>query len=483
MELMALLLLSLPSAVLALAASPQAFRAHDLGGPQAVAGDAWRLVDAGLAAGAALATGAPDYQGVIYAAAGPSFLPNLPGDEAGFAYDVTASGEAVGESDDVVQVGHQIRIYPHAVLWRGGQPIPLTQLITGGDPMEPQAAYAVNEQGWILGSGRLPGGSLPRTFLLRGGIVTDLGTLVPGGGTAAGALSERGQVVGTADAAGGFDHAYLWENGVLTDLHDFQVLQGRVSSAWDVNEAGQIAGGGDYVADLLDYQIATLWDHGVVVNLGKLAGEESWARGINDHGVIAGGALNGSLENVAVMWKDGALIELNPLVSPPGWHLLIANDIDNAGRILATGSFQGGALRPVVLVPDCDGGYTVYGQACAGSGGFLPYLVGMECPLPAASIRISLVQGLGGAAGLLLAGTGTGVIVLAPGCDLQILPLLPRRLPITLAGAGAGAGYLQLRPLVPPAAAGRSLYLQAVFKDPGGPSGLTVSNPLQVRVP
>src|SRR4051794_6179542 len=50
--------------------------------------------------------------------------------------------------------------------------------------------------------------------------VLDLGTL-PGGATSnASALNLAGQVVGTSTPPGpsGFNHAFLWQNGVMTDL-------------------------------------------------------------------------------------------------------------------------------------------------------------------------------------------------------------------------------------------------------------------------
>lgn len=469
------------SAFLCLAAIPQAYRVADLDrDASALGGVAWRVHDSGQVAGSALAIGAPDWQGVIYSAAGTQFLPNLPGDEVGSAYDVNAAGTAVGESDDVVPIGHQLRIYPHAVVWIQGQVTPLTSLISGGDPIEPLNAYAINDRGQILGYGRYAAGSFLRTFLLENGIVTDLDDLHPGpdGGSSPGAMNERGQVVGTSDGPLFFRHAFLWENGVMEDLHDPAILLGRVSSAWDINDRGQIVGGGDYGADFLDYEVATLWDNGAILNLGLLAGNESWARGINDHGLIVGGALNGSFENVAVMWQDGALVDLNTRIpAGSGWHLLIANDVDNSGRIIGEGSYLG-ALRPFVLIPECDGAFQVYGAGCAGGGGYTPYLTGSGCPEPGGIVSLALTLGAAGQSGLLLAGIGTGVHSIAPGCDLQILPLLDRRAPLGLDSAGSALLRLRL-----PAGLAPGIYnLQAALRDPGASSGATVSNPLRVDV-
>src|SRR4051794_30777895 len=59
----------------------------------------------------------------------------------------------------------------------------------------------------------------------------DLGTL---GGTSssAGAMNSSGQVVGQSSTAAGYNHAFLWQNGTMTDL---ETLGGLRSGAADIN--------------------------------------------------------------------------------------------------------------------------------------------------------------------------------------------------------------------------------------------------------
>lgn len=464
----------LPSCFWLLAA--QGYRVADLDpNLRATSGVVWRVSDAGLAVGSAHPLGASDWQGAVYRASGPQFLPPLPGDEVSNAFGVNAAGTAVGESDDVVQIGHQYRITPHAVQWQNGTPVPLASLVTGGDPIEPLAAVAINDAGQVLGWGRDAAGSAQRAFLFDGGLLTDLGALPGGSGAAPNALNRFGAAVGAADVAGGFRHAFLWQNGVMTDLHDPQALPGRVSSAWDINERGQVCGGGDYGADFLDYEVATLWDQGTVVRLGLLAGNESWARGLNDHGVVVGGAVDAAFQNVAVIWERGALSLLNARIPPgSGWHLLIANDVDNFGRIVGEGAHFG-VLRPFLLVPDGGGGFQVYGAGCPGGNGETPYLTGSGAATPGGAVSCALTRGTAGSPGMLLAGRGTGRKTLAAGCELQILPLLPPRLPFTLDAAGSAVLEFTL-----PAPLAAGVYnLQAVLRAGGAP---VTSNPLHMEV-
>jgi probable HAF family extracellular repeat protein len=54
------------------------------------------------------------------------------------------------------------------------------------------------------------------------------------------ALNDRGQVIGNSRAGSGRFHAFVWENGKMTDLGTLP--GGKESQALAINERGQIIG-------------------------------------------------------------------------------------------------------------------------------------------------------------------------------------------------------------------------------------------------
>src|SRR6266849_5364546 len=71
-------------------------------------------------------------------------------------------------------------------------------------------------------------------------VITDLGTLGRRyRDSGASAINERGQVVGASGTASGKQHAFLWQNGKMTDLG---TLGGRGSHPRAINGRGQVVG-------------------------------------------------------------------------------------------------------------------------------------------------------------------------------------------------------------------------------------------------
>src|SRR5947208_11075375 len=90
----------------------------------------------------------------------------------------------------------------------------------------------------------LLGPATPRASAAVTYTITDLGTL--GGATSrAEAINNAGQVVGSALTSGGagasVDHAFLWQDGRLTDLRTLDGDPGT-SGARGINTAGQVVG-------------------------------------------------------------------------------------------------------------------------------------------------------------------------------------------------------------------------------------------------
>jgi probable HAF family extracellular repeat protein len=117
----------------------------------------------------------------------------------------------------------------HVLLWRDGQ------TIDAGTPGGLSVGVgAINEHDDIVGWAHLPEGGV-RGFLWRGGEMVDLGSL-GGNSTYALDVNDRGQIVGhTTTADGESSHAFVWEDGHMTDL-------GEGTAAYRINDRGQILG-------------------------------------------------------------------------------------------------------------------------------------------------------------------------------------------------------------------------------------------------
>ena len=289
---------------------------------------AFRMSESGTAVGLGNPTAAPDTRGVTWTNRISTLLPPLPGHEISEAYDVSETGIAGGTSFDVTQVGQLTIAVPHAVIWQNGIPVELSTLVTGGANLELHGARRLNERGQILGEGRDAAIRALRAFVLQSGVVTDLGALSPTDSTEPFDMNELGHVVGSSDATLGIEHAFVWSNGVMTDLHDPTVIFGRCSTARAINERGMIVGSADFVANGLQFETATVWDHGTITNLGTLAGNQSYARDINDHGTIVGTTTFAGNGVHAFIYRRGAMVDLNGLIPPAsGWVLANAHDI------------------------------------------------------------------------------------------------------------------------------------------------------------
>jgi len=202
-----------------------------LGGSYSTAVD---INAAGDVAGDAYTAGDAGYHPFLYQQGVMIDLGTLGGAMA-FSADLNDAGEVVGESDtDTSET--------HAFLHTGGSMMDLGTL--GGTY---SSASAVNDLGEVIGFSSLEDESIYHAFLHTGGVMLDLGTL-GGPYSFANALNNRGQVVGDADDVDEAMRAFLWENGVMTDLNDL-LPDGSLWDLWSalhINDAGQVMGLGLY---------------------------------------------------------------------------------------------------------------------------------------------------------------------------------------------------------------------------------------------
>jgi probable HAF family extracellular repeat protein len=182
----------------------------------------------------------------------------------------------------------------------------------------------------------------------------DLGSLGGVDGFTVG-LNNRGQVVGGSSVAsnpgacylGGTTefnnnpdcHPFLWDDGKLIDLK-ISTTGGSPANVVAINEAGEIVGGGAFPNAPFD---AYLWRNGVATDLGNLGDCLSEGSSINSHGQIVGKThLCDFTFSHAFLWEDGSIVDLDTLIPPESsLRLVWAIAINERGEIAGIGAPPG----------------------------------------------------------------------------------------------------------------------------------------------
>jgi probable HAF family extracellular repeat protein len=118
------------------------------------------------------------------------------------------------------------------------------------------------------------------------GLVTiDLGT-VGGDSSNAYNVNEAGQIAGTSTTSSGEIHAFLWQNGVMTDLGTLGGSTSRPTTilpSSPLSEAGHVIGLSTIAGDDTEAH-SFIWHDGVMRDLGTLGGwgnQHTEARAVN----------------------------------------------------------------------------------------------------------------------------------------------------------------------------------------------------------
>jgi len=201
-------------------------------------------------------------------------------------------------------------------------------------------AYAVNDAGQVTGQAQNASGTM-FAFLYSNGIVTNLGNL---GGTETpetNAINASGEIVGYAYLPDGNFRGFFWINGKMTALG---TLGGDWSQAYGINNAGQITGIAYTHGNLAAH--AFLYSNGAMKDIGTLGSTYSTGTSINAAGVIVGYAeVPSSSEYIvyhAFVYSGSKMQDLNKLIpSNSGWVLSQANGINDSGQIVGYGTING----------------------------------------------------------------------------------------------------------------------------------------------
>jgi len=146
-------------------------------------------------------------------------LPTFPGDPDGVAFGINDNGQVVGSSGSCTtfSLNTFTNLLPlHALLWQKGT---VTDLGNLGGTMNNNIAFAVNNQGQVVGLSDLQGDTTFHAFLWQNGVMTDLGTLPGDVASVALGINDRGKVVGVSLDASFNLRPFLRQNGVMTDLN------------------------------------------------------------------------------------------------------------------------------------------------------------------------------------------------------------------------------------------------------------------------
>ena len=202
------------------------------------------------------------------------------------------------------------------------------------------------------------------------GRMTALSPLAPDPDSAATAINDKGQIVGISglcsNAVGGTsaEHAVLWENenAPPTNLGNFDGGQ-----AWNtptaINDRGQVVGFGNQAGSpaAAFNPVAFVWDkqHGIqpIAPIGD--DTNSWAWGINKHGVVVGQSFGGADDPTgrAFLYEDGQITDLNTLIQPnSSLQLELANDINDEGEIVGFALDTGTKATVAFLAVPLSGG-------------------------------------------------------------------------------------------------------------------------------
>lgn len=278
-------------------------------------------------------------------------------------------------------------------------------------PMERGEAYDISDNDQIVGGAwyQIPGDALPwredplqviHAYILRPAVQTDFGTPYPGDATTdlgglgadiwlsscATAISNANHVVGWADVRieesppyrENVYHAFLVRpngSGWFTDADDDMVNDlmidlgtlnsgDELSAATDVNDNGWVVGYSygpephvGYTAFLIVPE-GGVWanldanvTNSLMQSLGTLGGVNSWARGINNDGIIVGESDTADLNTHAFVYRDGMIMDLGTL----GGNDSCANAINNDGIIVGWAETTDRKQHACMWVPEGDG--------------------------------------------------------------------------------------------------------------------------------
>jgi probable HAF family extracellular repeat protein len=279
---------------------------------------------------------------------------------SGAPADTISYGMGIGGADGETLVGYSqmtSRGNSHAITGSGGVVTDLHGTIAGGGSpfagADTSRGLAINADNTVVGQAKNGSGNF-QAFTLSGSTVTAVPMIGGYSNSLATAINGHGLTVG-------FDYNGTWNysigsaisNGVShakafsfdgTTMTSLNTLGGLDSIATAVNSAGVIVGQSTLLStDVLDTKgHAFVYNGGTMSALAEAAGTTmSLANDINDNGEIVGTFRTAGFLNHAFLYRNGAMVDLNTLISGSGWVLTEATSINDDGYITGYGTHNG----------------------------------------------------------------------------------------------------------------------------------------------
>jgi probable HAF family extracellular repeat protein len=175
-------------------------------------------------------------------------LHTFPGDRDGVAAWINDNGQVVGSSGTCGPFNPNTGLYlveNHALLWEKDGSVHDLGNLGGTGGIAGNHACAINNHSQVVGHSELPNETTFHGFLwTRKTGMRDLRTLPGDSMSLALGINDRGEVVGASLDANFSPRAFLWENGVMTDLNTITPASSGLYLllAESINSSGEIVG-------------------------------------------------------------------------------------------------------------------------------------------------------------------------------------------------------------------------------------------------
>ena len=227
---------------------------------------------------------------------------------------------------------------------------------------------AVNNSGQVSGYSFTGNGTKLHPFLWDGGVLHDLGTLLPPGVNTQAlgwGINDAGTVVGGSGTSLNVDHAF--RSNATGCIDDLSLGQPYHSTGLAINNSGQITG---YSQSTGQARVFRSNSGGVLVELGTLGtGNLSVGRGINNLGQVTGGAniISGGQLHAFRTDVTGTLFDLGVLSGGDQSQGLAIND---SGQVVGYSTVAGPIRTTHAFRTNIGGGLEDLGSLGGGSVGY-----------------------------------------------------------------------------------------------------------------